>query len=127
MSLLALFCGATLLHGPARADWIAAGGTDKADVYLDPVTVERHGRLRSVWQLHDLRQADKDGDRSWRVQVEYDCEHGIYRTLQALFFAEAMGRGRPRGRAGTPTPWRSAEPESLNAKLMQTLCAAPRR
>ena len=111
----------------APARWIAVGGTDRADVYLDTATLERRARLRSVWLLHDLRQTDADGDRSWRVQVEYDCAHAIYRTLQVLFHAEPMGRGRPRGRSAEPGPWRAAEADSLNGQVMRRLCDAPAR
>ncbi len=119
--------------GPGRAratagsEWVAVGGTERADIYMDPSTIERRARIRSLWLLHNLRQTDADGDRSWRVQVEYDCEHTIYRTVQVLFFAEGMGNGRPRARSGAPTNWRAAEPDSINAKLMQALCAPPRR
>ena len=115
-----LFC---LQAGLARADWVAFGGTNQSDAFIDPTTVQTTGRIRRVWTLHNLRLADEDGDRSYRSLLEYDCQDQIYRSVETLFYANAMAQGRPSGRNGAPSPWRALEDGSISAALQKLVCA----
>ena len=115
-----LFC---LQAGLARADWVALGGTNQSDAFIDPTTVQTTGRIRRVWTLHNLRLADEDGDRSYRSLLEYDCQDLIYRSVETLFYANAMAQGRPSGRNGAPSPWRSVEDGSISAAMQRLVCA----
>ena len=115
-----LFC---LQAGLARADWVALAGTSQSDAFIDPATVLTTGRIRRVWTLHNLRLADKDGDRSYRSLLEYDCQDLIYRSVETLFYADAMAQGRASGRNGAPSPWRAVEPESISAAMQKLVCA----
>ena len=114
-----LFC---LHSGLARADWVALGGTNQSDAFIDPTTVQTTGRIRRVWTLHNLRLADEDGDRSYRSLLEYDCQDQIYRSVETLFYADAMAQGRPSGRNGAPSPWRALEDGSISAAMQRLVC-----
>ena len=107
----------------ARADWLALGGTVRSDDFIDPATLQSTGRMRRVWTLHNLRQADRDGDRSYRSLLEYDCQNLIYRSMESMFYAEPMARGHPSGRTDAPSPWRAVEPESISAAMQKLVCA----
>ena len=107
----------------ARADWVALGGTDRSDDFIDLATLQSTGLLRRVWTLHNLRQADRDGDRSYRSRLEYDCQNLIYRSMESMFYAEPMARGRPSGRTDAPSPWRTVEPGSISAAMQRLVCA----
>ncbi len=107
----------------AHADWVTLGGTTQSDAFIDPATVEGTGRLRRVWTLHNLRAVDKDGDRSYRSLLEYDCQNRIYRSVETLFYPDAMARGRASGRNGAASPWRAVEEGSISAAMHTLLCA----
>ena len=111
----------------ARADWVALGGTAQSEAFVDPASMEATGRTRRVWTLHNLRVVDKDGDRSYRSLLEYDCQNLIYRSVETLFYAEAMARGRPSGRNGAPSPWRAVEQGSISAAMHKLVCADGRK
>ena len=119
-----LFC---LQAGLVRADWVALGGTSQSDAFIDPATVQTTGRIRRVWTLHNLRLADKDGDRSYRSLLEYDCQNLIYRSAETLFYADAMAQGRPSGRNGAPSPWRAVEDGSISAAMQRLVCMGWRK
>ena len=116
-----------LQAGQARADWLALGGSGQSDAFIDPATVQTTGRVRRVWSLHNLRLVDKDGDRSYRSLLEYDCQNLIYRSVETLFYAEAMAQGRPSGRNGAPSPWRAVEDGSISAAMQKLVCAGWRK
>ena len=97
--------------------------TETSYDYLDTSTVRVEGGLRRVWTLHDLTQADAEGDRSYRNLLEFHCPESRYRSLQTLFYAGAMGTGRMTGRTAQPGAWRSVQPESVAANVMLRVCA----
>lgn len=111
----------------ARADWLALGGSAQADDFIDPASVRPNGNLRLVWTLRNLRVADKDGDRSFRSRLEYDCKNLIYRSTESFFYSEPMARGRPTGRTDTPSPWRAVEPDSISAVMQKLVCTEARK
>lgn len=110
----------------AQADWVALGGTSQSEAYLDPATVQSTGRVRRVWTLHNLRRADKDGDRSYRSLLEYDCQNRIYRSVETRFYSEYGARGRATGRNAAASPWRAVEQGSLSAAMLHLVCAQGR-
>jgi len=107
---------------PARAAWAPVDATETSYDYLDPATVRIAGSLRRVWTLHDLAQADAEGDRSYRSLLEFHCPEGRYRNLQTLFYDGSMGTGRITGRSAQPGAWRPVQVASVAASVMQQVC-----
>lgn len=109
----------------AQAAWVPVDATDTSFDYIDPATIRAEGSLRRVWTLHDLAQADVDGDRSYRSLLEFHCPESRYRNLQTLFHAGSMGTGRLTGRTPQPGAWRSVQAGSVAASVMRRACGGP--
>jgi hypothetical protein len=62
-----------LLATSAHADWVKMGETDEGSLYIDPLTIQRDGNVRQVWELMDLKQRDEGGELSRRLKVQYNC------------------------------------------------------
>lgn len=60
---------------------MAEGWGDCRTHYFDPVTIRKYGNLRSVWELEDLKQRDKQGVMLRRSLFEYDCKKERSRLL----------------------------------------------
>lgn len=119
--------GATALAGlgapvAVLAAWVPVDATETSYDYLDPTSIRVEGSLRRVWTLHDLAQADADGDRSYRSLLEFHCPEARYRNLQTLFYAGSMGTGRMTGRSPQPGAWRRVQADSVAATVMQRAC-----
>ena len=105
-----------------RAAWVPVEATETSYDYIDPASIRVEGSLRRVWTLHDLAQADADGDRSYRSLLEFHCPEARYRNLQTLFHAGSMGTGRLTGRTAQPGAWRRVQADSVAATVMQRAC-----
>ena len=122
-------CGAILVvvlagaAATAQAGWVPVDATETSYDYLDPGSIRVEGSLRRVWTLHDLAQADADGDRSYRSLLEFHCPESRYRNLQTLFHAGSMGTGRMTGRTPQPGAWRRVQADSVAATVMRRVCA----
>jgi hypothetical protein len=89
--LLALLILATT---PAWAKWVRVGESAKFVLYLDPATIRKTDDHRTVWNLHDLKKQDPDGERSIRLLHEYDCKAGRVRLLAASTHSGHMAKGK---------------------------------
>ena len=105
-----------------HAAWVPVDATETSYDYLDPTSIRVEGSLRRVWTLHDLAQADADGDRSYRSLLEFHCPEARYRNLQTLFYAGSMGTGRLTGRTPQPGAWRRVQADSVAATVMRRAC-----
>jgi len=105
-----------------RAAWVPVEATETSYDYIDPASIRVEGSLRRVWTLHDLAQADADGDRSYRSLLEFHCPEARYRNLQTLFHAGPMGTGRMTGRTAQPGAWRRVQADSVAATVMRLAC-----
>jgi len=82
-----------LLANSAQAGWVKMGETDEGTFYIDPVTVQRDGQVRQVWELIDLKQRDEGGEMSRRLRVQYDCTLGRTQVLSISTHWEPMAAG----------------------------------
>ncbi len=121
----AVVASVAMLFAPATAcaAWTPLDATDASFDYFDPATIRAEGSLRRVWTLHDLTQADADGDHSYRSLLEFHCPESRYRSLQTLFYAGSMATGRMTGRSAQPGAWRPVQPASVAATVLQRVCA----
>lgn len=126
--VLGLALALALVAAPAWAGWLRVGETDKATHYLDSVTIRKHGNLRSVWEVQDLKQRDKQGVMSRRSLFEYDCNKERSRLLSFVGHSEPMAKGKVLFSDKEPDKWRDSEPETATATILKFLCtAAPAR
>jgi hypothetical protein len=110
---------------PARADWVPIGASESSYEYLDLKTLRVNGDLRRIWVLDDLSAPDKDGDRSYRTLLEYDCRAERYRSLQGIFYAGSMATGRVTARTSQASVWRKVMEGTISATVMKAVCSRP--
>jgi hypothetical protein len=122
--MVVAFAGAALA-GQAAAGWTVVRTTVHGVDYVDRASVTADRHLRRVWTLGDLARPDKDGDRSYRSLLEFDCTSTIYRSLESVFYAQALAGGKPSGRTDVPSPWRQVPDDSAASAVMKMACAKP--
>ena len=82
-----------LLANSAQAGWVKMGETDEGSLYIDPLTIERDGNVRQVWELMDLKQRDEGGELSRRLKVQYNCALRQTQVLSISTHWEPMAAG----------------------------------
>ena len=109
------------------AEWTRVGGNDIYDTYADLSTIRKSGNKVKMWNLYDLRVAEKsyDGTRylSSSNQREYDCKEETERLLTFIWYSKNMGAGRVVHASGAyheePHP---ISPGTLNMLLFKVAC-----
>jgi len=107
---------------PVRAGWTPVQGGEHGYDYADFATLQIDGTVRRIWVLSDLQQPDRDGDRSYRNQLEFHCGESRYRAVQTLYHRGPMGSGQVSARSAVPSAWRDAGEGTIAASVMQQVC-----
>ena len=85
------------MSSSATAEWVAVGGNEVSNTYVDPVTVFKTGDKVKMWHLVDFNtvQVKATGKRymSEKLQYEYDCKEERARMLNFLSHSGNMGGG----------------------------------
>lgn len=89
-----------VVHTSVMAEWIYITETDDevADedayvVYADPDTIQRTLNIVKMWGIFDYRIVAKNGAKSEKRKVEYNCKQRKARMLSVSFHSKQMGRG----------------------------------
>ena len=108
---------------PAIAEWIHAMETEDAVWYIDPVTIQKNGHMRKVWQLQDLRRRGPFGEMSRKTLDEYDCKGARYRFLILSAHSEPMAGGKILLSDRNPDGWDNVDPNSVAATKLKFVCS----
>ena len=120
------FISLILLSSTALADWVQVGESNDGIFYFDPDTVRKDGDLRKVWGIQDLKDRDKDGEKSRRYREEYDCKGARKRYLSATTHSGSMAGGDTLMTVSEPSPWSEIRPESVGDDILKLVCAEPK-
>ncbi len=112
-----------LVAAPAWAEWVAMGETADIVAYIDPATIKKDGNLRRIWQLHELKQRDKDGTMSKRALVEYDCKEERQKVLSLSSHSEPWVGGKVLGSGSITSEWQYIAPNTTAAAILKIVCA----
>ena len=107
----------------AWADWTKAAENDEAIYYLEPTTLQKHGPLRRVWVMHDLKTRDKYGHLSIKFLEEFDCQEERWRYLSASGHSGPTGSGTTLTSASETSEWSFAPPDSSARRLLKAVCS----
>lgn len=119
------------------AEWVAVE-KDYLDpglrtVYIDPDTINREGRVVTVWQLTDYKmmQGGVGFGRfmmsphrffSTKTQKQLDCKRKQIRLLAYIEFLSHMGTGTASHGYVDQDAWLPIDPASVNHALWEVLC-----
>lgn len=109
---------------PAGAAWERFGETVNTDIYIDRATIEGSGPTRTLWVLNDRKKLAEDGEKSRRVQLEFECAARRWRTIGMTTHLEPMGRGRATSTSREAGEWKDVPPQGQSARAYEMACGA---
>ena len=120
---LALCFLLTFASAPAWAEWVKVSETDGAVFHIDSRTIQKHGHMRRVWEVQDLKQKHEDGYMSIRPLADYDCKERRRRILLIHGHDQPMAGGRILMSDKHPGEWISVAPDTPFEKILDTVCS----
>jgi len=120
--MLMLFAIAVTL--PARAEWIKIAEAKRGNnFYVDPSTVSIADSRRVVLEMIDYRRPDRDGDKSVRINREYDCQGARYQVQSATYHRGSMGTGDVSMSTVGTMGWTDIDPNTPARAILDYVCA----
>lgn len=113
----------------AAAEWVRIDESAVSTYYADPSTIRKNGNTVKMWDLTDLKIAEKlpgiPGDKataSYKQQVEYDCKQNLTRNLAGSAYSEKMTRGESLFAYDKPQEWEPVETGTIKHKFLDLAC-----
>lgn len=110
----------------AMAEWVkvtssSIGVSGEIIAYADPIVIPKYSDRVKMWEMHDLKRSASSNSSS-KKRVEYDCKKGQARQLQAVYYAEGMGRGTVLMSVSEPGQWEPVLPGTVNREMWKFAC-----
>lgn len=109
----------------AQAEKREAFGIDEQrnNYFLETDNLSRKGYVVYAWQQINRAQADDEGARFIREQIEFDCNFKRYRKMWTMSYAEQEGRGKLLNSQTINNPeWQPVVPESIASNMLNFAC-----
>ena len=120
--MLMLFAIAVTL--PAHAEWVKIAEAKRGNIfYVEPSTVSIADSRRVVLEMIDYRRPDRDGDKSVRINREYDCEAVRYQVQSATYHRGSMGTGEVSTSTVGTMGWTDIDPNTPARAILDYVCA----
>ncbi len=115
--------GCVALGGPQAAmAWTRIGETPEVTLYVNRNSIEKADRIRKVWEMQDLKNADADGVRSRRYINEYDCEYKMHRVGRMTSYAGPKMTGQVVATVNEMGYWRKIPPDGVFVLTYIAVC-----
>jgi hypothetical protein len=120
--ILMLFTLTVIL--PAHAEWVKMAEAKRGNIfYVDTSTVSIADSRRVVLEMIDYRRADRDGDKSVRINREYDCQGARYQVQSATYHRGSMGTGEISLTTVGTMGWTDIDPDTPARAILDYVCA----
>jgi len=109
----------------ANAQWVYYNETEdkKIRFYVDHSSIKRNGDISKMWTMQDYVDVKKQGQRSIKFLLEFDCKNDSSRGAAFLAYSKQMGSGEILYQDYTIDAWRPYTPDSVNASLAKIACS----
>jgi len=107
---------------PSAMAWTRIGETPEVTLYVNRNSIEKADRIRKVWEMQDLRNADADGVRSRRYINEYDCEYKMHRVGRMTSYAGPKLTGQVVATVSEMGYWRKIPPDGVFVLTYIAVC-----
>ena len=115
LSLLASFS--------AMAEWVLVSENEYGTgLFVDP-NIKKTGHLRMFWHIQNLKQADRQGDMSYRGVWQYDCQESRQRNMQVAAYPGPMATGQKSEEAYQPSEWINIGQDASSQAMLKYICA----
>ena len=109
---------------PARAEWVKMAEAKRGNVfYVDPSTISAIENRRTVLEMIDYKRPDRDGDRSVRINREYDCQGLRYQVQSATYHRGSMGTGEVSISTVGTMGWTDIDADTPARAILDYVCA----
>ena len=113
-----------MLVGSAWAEWVMVDVNENIQYFYDPTTIRKEGQIRRVWRLQNLMQPGKDGERSRRMRLEYDCKNERHNVLSFSYHSEHFANGKElSSEKGLPASWADIPPGTVGETMLKIVCS----
>jgi hypothetical protein len=102
--------------------WDRLGETEEVVLYLHRPSIAKEGNVQRVWEMQDLKKADKDGVMSRRYVNEYECKERMHRIGRVTSYAGPKLSGKKVFEVEEFGYWRKVPPDGLFAVVFIWLC-----
>jgi hypothetical protein len=102
--------------------WTRIGETPEVTLYVNRNSIEKADRIRKVWEMQDLKNADADGVRSRRYINEYDCEYKMHRVGRMTSYAGPKMTGQVVATVNEMGYWRKIPPDGVFVLTYIAVC-----
>ena len=110
----------------AHADWKQVVNGDRAEFYIDPVTIRVKGDQREVWSIinyHNPQQLQTGRIfRSMRTLLQLECATQYARGIHGAFYSGDMLRGEKISEMGALPPWEPVKAGTPMKDILDLVC-----
>jgi hypothetical protein len=107
----------------AMAEWVLVSENEYGTgLFVDP-NIKKNGNLRMFWHIQNLKQADKQGDMSYRGVWQYDCQESRQRNMQVAAYPGPMATGQKSEEAYKPSEWVAIGGDQSSQAMYKYICS----
>ena len=124
LTILLALTFSVMFSSTSFADWKRVSeGASGTTYYVDFESIRKHGGYVYFWSMSDSLNPDKDGDLSYKLYRQGDCNSFRYKILSHIYFKQQMGRGSPSIFNPTNPEWKYPSPDSVIGVVLKMVCA----
>ena len=110
---------------PSYAQWTKVAEATTGDIfYLDFGRIREHQGYVYYWTLQDNLKPDRQGNISYILYEQGDCQLFRTKPLSFVFYTGPMGSGSRDSQTSLIDDWQYPTPNSLVEDLLKTVCDA---
>ena len=119
--IIAVVC--LLASFSAMAEWVLVSENEYGTgLFVDP-NIKKNANLRMFWHIQNLKQADRQGDMSYRGVWQYDCVEKKQRNMQVAAYTKPMAGGDKTEEVYKPTDWVVIGQDNSSQALLKFICS----
>ena len=106
----------------AMAEWVYFSESIKANIYINPNSIQKSGNTVKMWELYDYKEAQKRKagiTHSYKEQNEYKWKEKQTRLTFQVLYSESMGEGKIVQTYDEPDKWVPVIPDSIAEKSLE--------
>lgn len=112
-----------LLSFSAMAEWVLVTENEfGTSLFVDP-NIKKTGSMRMFWHIQNLKQADRQGDMSYRGVWQYDCQESRQRNMQVAAYPGLMATGQKSEEAYQPSDWIAIGSDTSSQAMLKYICS----
>ena len=119
--IIAAYC--LLASFSDMAEWVLVSENEYGTgLFVDP-NIKKTSNLRMFWHIQNLKQADRQGDMSYRGVWQYDCQESRQRNMQVAGYPGPMATGQKSDEVYNPSDWMPIGSDPSSQAMYKYICS----